>query len=92
MVIYTIYSWVYRIVSLISFILFAYCILSWFLPPQNKLMQFLARIIEPILEPFRRLLRKRFGWNMPIDFSPILLGFALQLIMYLLQLLVRAIA
>ncbi len=89
--IYTIFSWIYRLASLVSFILFAYCILSWFLPPQNRFMQLLSKIIDPLLEPFRRLLRKRFGWNMPIDFSPILLGFAIQLVMYLLQLLVRVI-
>ncbi len=55
----TIYMWVIIIRALIS----------WVNPdPWNPIVQFLDRATEPVLAPIRR----RMGWRMGIDLSPLL--------------------
>ncbi len=56
------------------------CIASWV--PQlryNSFMEMIYKITTPILEPFRQLQDRFFG-NSPIDFSPIIALFALDII------------
>lgn len=69
----------YQIISLIDFIgwllnlaLLARVILSW-IPhdPYQPFVQFIYRVTEPILEPFRKLALKSSS-QMGIDFSPML--------------------
>ncbi len=57
-----------------STILFLYCILSWFVSPDNPIRQWLSSIIDPILNPIRSFLP---GIGM-IDISPIILMLILQ--------------
>lgn len=55
----TIYMWVIIVRALIS----------WVNPdPWNPIVQFLDRATEPVLAPIRR----RLGWGMGIDFSPLI--------------------
>lgn len=55
----TIYMWVIIIRALIS----------WVNPdPWNPIVQFLDRATEPVLAPIRR----RMGWRMGIDLSPLI--------------------
>lgn len=46
-------------------------LLSWFIRDErNEIMNLLSTIINPILEPFRRIQEKFFG-NIGIDLSPL---------------------
>lgn len=74
---------VYRVADLAILV---YCIASWFVRPGNRAYDYfvkLARIVEPMLLPVRKLLY-RFNINLPIDLSPwitmILLGIVYRLI------------
>lgn len=54
----TIYTWV----------VIARALISWVNPdPWNPIVQFLTRATEPILVPIRR----RLGWGMGVDLSPL---------------------
>ncbi len=55
--------------TLYMWIIIARALISWVNPdPWNPIVQFLERATEPVLSPIRR----RLGWQMGIDLSPIL--------------------
>lgn len=60
--------------SIMEFAILARVIISWLpIPRENKLIQMLYTITEPILAPIRNLVaRSAFGRNMMFDFSPII--------------------
>lgn len=66
------------LMQLISLAMLAYCAMSWFVSPYNRFYQALSQLLAPLLNPFRRLQRRLTG--IPMDFSPILALFALQLV------------
>lgn len=74
--------------AVIDFLLVAYiwiiiirAVVSWFNPNYgHPLMQFLLRITEPTLAPIRRHLPVR-----GIDFSPIIVIIAIELVRYVIQ-------
>lgn len=63
--------------------LYIYCICTWILSPFNKVMRFLARIVDPFLRPVRNVLFRLFP-RLPIDLSPIVLGLLVGLAQQLL--------
>ncbi|MEJ2550887.1 MAG: YggT family protein [Anaerolineales bacterium] len=71
-----------QLLSLLSWIVIVYVFLTYFLAPYNPLRMTLARFIEPMLAPFRRLIPPISG----IDLSPMALIIILQI---LRQLVVR---
>ena len=55
--------------------------MSWFIPPRsNAFSRAIGVIIDPIVEPFRKLQDRFSSGSIPIDFSPILAIFALQIL------------
>ena len=51
-----------------TWIIIARALISWVNPdPWNPIVQFLTRATEPILVPIRR----RLGWGMGVDLSPL---------------------
>jgi YggT family protein len=65
------------VLTLYMWIIIARALISWVNPdPWNPIVQFLERVTEPVLSPIRR----RLGWQMGIDLSPIL---AILLIVFL---------
>ena len=69
--------------QLIEWLVLAYCVLGWFLPPYQGIMQFLGRLVDPLLRPIRNLLF-RYIPKMMIDPSPIVFYFLLRIIKQLL--------
>ncbi len=61
-------------------LIFITAMLSWFVSPQNRLMQLLRSITEPVLYPFRLLTRKFMSGGMFLDISPLLAYFALRIV------------
>ncbi len=62
---------------LYMWVIIARALISWVNPdPWNPIVQFLDRATEPVLGPIRR----RLGWRMGIDVSPII---AFLIIMFL---------
>lgn len=63
---------IFSILTLIQWLVIIAAVLSWVNPdPQNPIVQFLYRMTEPLLRPFRKILPpQRTGG---IDFSPLLL-------------------
>jgi YggT family protein len=56
------------LLSLYSWIVIARALISWVNPdPWNPIVQFLNRATEPVLAPIRR----RMGWGMGVDWSPL---------------------
>lgn len=83
-VIYQIYRGVSVFITIVSYILLAYCVMSWVASPQNRLYQLLARFSEPILYPFRLLMARVMKRQLPIDISPILAMVTLNILQSLL--------
>ena len=78
MILYRIYLGCYYFLEILRYALLIYCILSWFMPPWNKVMQFLAKITDPMLNLIRPLMRRIFP-NLPIDLSAIVIFFLIGL-------------
>lgn len=52
-----------------TWIIIARALISWVNPdPWNPIVQFLTRATEPVLAPIRR----RLGWGMGVDLSPLI--------------------
>ena len=66
-------EWMIRLYTLI---VLAQVVVSYFLPPYQPVRRILDRLVEPALTPIRRIM-PRTGM---IDFSPLVLILALQLI------------
>jgi len=62
----TIINIIYQVLSLL---LIAYVILSFFMAPYHPIRSFIDRIVEPLLAPIRRLVRPVGG----LDLSPMIL-------------------
>lgn len=73
------------LVKIYSYIVIAAALVSFFLPPFNPIRSFLDKIVEPLLNPIRRILPTLGGF----DFSPIVLILILQLVESLLLGLIR---
>jgi YggT family protein len=68
--------------DVLTLVIIARVILSWFSPRPNRLTIILDKITEPILSPLRRII-PRAGM---FDFTPLVAIILLQLIAYLLLL------
>lgn len=68
------------IARVLVLIIIADVIVSYFLSPYHKIRMTLDRIVQPMLSPIRRYLPSMGG----IDFSPIVLLFAIQIIEYVI--------
>lgn len=64
------------LVSILTLVIFIYSLLSFFLGAYHPIRQTLAKIIEPMLAPIRRVVTPVGG----IDFSPLILIILLQVI------------
>lgn len=72
------------VLTLYMWVVIARALISWVNPdPWNPIVQFLQRATEPVLAPIRR----RLGWGMGMDFSPIVV---ILLIIFLQYALVRS--
>lgn len=71
-----------------SFLLIAYVVLSYFMDPYHPVRHTINRIVNPILDPIRRIL-PRTGM---IDFSPLVAIILVQIIEYLLRSLIISFA
>lgn len=57
------------ILTFYTWIVIARALISWVNPdPWNPIVQFLTRATEPVLAPIRR----RLGWGMGVDLSPLI--------------------
>ncbi len=57
------------LIQILSFIILLYVILSFFMRPDHEVMIFLGKIVNPILNPIRRIVPPLMG----LDFSPVIL-------------------
>ncbi len=73
-------SFIRLIFQLLTLIIFVDVILSFFMPPYHKVRQVLDKIVDPMLQPIRRIIPAIGN----IDFSPIVLLLVLQLMEYLI--------
>jgi YggT family protein len=69
------------VLQLYMWIIIARALVSWVNPdPWNPIVQFLDRATEPVLSPIRR----RLGWGMGIDLSPLVAILAIYFLQYAL--------
>jgi len=81
-----------KILDLIKWVVIIAAVISWVSPdPRNPIVQFLYKVTEPLLRPFRKLLPpSRTGG---IDFSPLLLILLIQFLqVFLSRLFIRSAA
>jgi len=69
-----------------SFVIFGRIILSWFVQPNNSIMQFLIFLTEPILAPIRKMLEPLMRRSsIPLDLSPIIAYLLISVIITILS-------
>lgn len=76
---YTILIIVNKLVEVFNILLLIRVVLSWLPMGQNALTRAVYSVTEPILEPIRRTTYPLLG-NIPLDISPIIAYFLIQLI------------
>ena len=64
------------VANLLILLLFVWVVLSWIMPPYHPLREALDRVVQPMLEPIRRVIPMA-GM---IDFSPMILMILIELI------------
>lgn len=75
-------------VSLLTLIVFIYALLSFFLSPYHPVRETLAKIVEPMLGPIRRVLPSTGGF----DLSPLVLIILIQILGAVVTALLRSLA
>jgi YggT family protein len=69
------------VLTLYMWVIIARALVSWVNPdPWNPIVQFLDRVTEPVLAPIRR----RLGWPMGIDLSPLVAILVIYFLQYAL--------
>ncbi len=75
--------------SILQYVLVAYCVLSWIASPINRLYVLLSRIAQPLVAPFRGLssllLRRGLRFDVSALFALLALSIARQLLAWLFQ-------
>lgn len=62
--------------TVIGLLLLAYMLLSWFMSPFHPVRQAIGSIVDPMLNPIRRVLPPMAG----LDFSPLVLWLLVRLL------------
>lgn len=76
---YTILMLVNKLVEVFNILLLIRVVLSWLPMGENALTRAVYSVTEPILDPIRRATYPLLG-NIPLDISPIIAYFLIQLI------------
>lgn len=79
-VLYQVFRGISICLTILQYVLLAYCVMSWVVRPTNSFYQLCQRICEPLLAPFRPLSRKLIERGFMIDISALLAFFILSLI------------
>ncbi|MBK5108030.1 MAG: YggT family protein [Anaerolineales bacterium] len=72
----------------LSFLLIAYVVLSYFMDPFHPVRMNVNRIVNPILDPIRRILPQ----TGMVDFSPLVAIILVQVLEFILRSLLKSIA
>ena len=67
---------IHRIIQILIFFIIVQVVLSYFMDPYHPVRRTLDRIVNPLLNPIRRLLPPMGG----LDFSPLVLIIGLQVV------------
>lgn len=74
------------IITVLTFTLIIYTLLRLFMDPYHPVLRILGQVIEPLLAPIRKLVSPMGG----LDFSPVILIIALQILGSILVALLRS--
>ena len=80
-VLYQVFRGVYWVLNLCSWAIVVRAILSWFLRPDNAVYNFLLRVTEPLIAPFRPLAYRISNGRLPIDLAPLFSYIALMILL-----------
>jgi len=76
------------IANVLTILVIAWAILSWFMSPYHPLREALDRVVEPMLAPIRRVLPAMGG----VDLSPMILIIAIEIVASILSRLILSMA
>ena len=80
MILFQIISGVRMFLRLLACLVLVSCVLSWIVPAYSKVRQALDRVVQPLCDPFRRLLFRLTRRYMTFDLSPFLALLALSVV------------
>lgn len=84
MIIFQVLRGIYIVLQIASWAIVLRAVLSWFLRPDVPIYNFLLRLTEPLIAPFRPLAYRLTNGRMPLDLAPlftyILLSLAMSLV------------
>lgn len=79
-IVYRLYLGIHQFLRLLSYALFIYALMSWFVRPDAKIYRIFSRFCEPLLAPFRPIGRKLIQYGLRVDLSVWLAAIGLQII------------
>lgn len=69
------------LLKIYTYVIIISAILSFILPPYHAIRTFLDRLVDPLLQPIRKILPNVGG----LDFSPIVLYLFIELLIFLIS-------
>ena len=79
-VIYRIYLGIHQFLRILSYALYIYALMTWFVRPDAKIYRIFSRFCEPLLAPFRPIGRKLIQMGLRIDLSVWIAAIGLNLL------------
>ena len=74
------------LLNIYTLVLVIHVIISWVKPASNKYTVLLSRVVEPVLEPIRRVLRQALPPQLQVlDFSPIVAWILISILRSIIQ-------
>ncbi len=86
---YSVYRGINIFLSIASWALFVYCLMTWFVRPNSPIYYYTSRFVEPIVAPFRPLSRRLMEKGVMLDTSVILAIIGIRIVSWLVDLLFR---
>ena len=83
-IIYRIYLGIHQFLRILSYALYIYALMTWFMRPNNPVYIFFARIADVAMTPFRPIGRWLFEKGLRIDLTLYITLVAVQLLRNLL--------
>jgi len=79
-IIYRIYLGIHQFLRILSYALYIYALMTWFVRPDAKIYRIFSRFCEPLLAPFRPIGRKLIQMGLRIDLSVWIAAIGLNLL------------
>ena len=71
--------------KIFSYLIIINSLLSWFMDPSHPIRNLLGQLINPIVDPFRKITDRFTSTGFPVDLAPLFAFFTIMIVTQILQ-------